>query len=160
METIKPINRKDIETLCDWHKEHVAINFPDSIYKRDLFKEKILADLNYPIFSLMVKLVNKKKMIGWLWLKKEFDIYKNIWYCDLHYIHIAPKYRGRNFGESLVKLTEKWAVKNSCKEIRLGTDANNQASIALYEKCGFVKKRILFEKKLCQPKRKHNISKK
>ena len=153
----KKISSADLATICDWHREHVKINFPDSKYKRDRFYallwngyQKMCNEKN----EILLKLVLHYDLIGFLWLKKIFDVYKDYYYCDLHYIQIASSYRGRGYGAMLMQKTEQWAKKNKIQEIRLGTNSENTAALNLYLNCGYKYSRIIMEKKICLPKRK------
>ena len=147
--SIKPIEEKDIETICDWHKEHIKINFPGSLYKRDLFKEKLIADFKVMGKGkkvMLSKYTNDNQMVGFLWLKIIFDPYKDCEFCDLHYIHIALTHRRQGIGKRLMRLADSWVKKNGVKEVRLGTHINNSRAIGLYKKCGYKIKRVLMEK--------------
>jgi ribosomal protein S18 acetylase RimI-like enzyme len=146
---MEKIKREDIETLCDWHKEHVTINFPDSKYIRSKFRNLLKDDFiemesGKPV--IMLKFMGVSKMIGFLWLKILNDPYKDK-YCDLHYIHLLPECRGKGLGKKLMDCADEWAKKHGVKEIRLGTAYDNAASINLYQECGYKIKRVLMEKK-------------
>lgn len=154
---IKRVVGGDLETLTDWHREHAAINFPDSKYKKRMFFEslrKALASMQREQKEVLLKVMVDDEMAGWLWLKIVFDIYKDYYYCDLHYIHLAPEYRGRGLGKKLMIRADEWAKKSKAKEIRLGTATSNEASINLYLKMGYKIKRYLMEKKICRQKKK------
>ena len=148
----KKIEFSDLDTLCEWHKEHCKINFPDSKYKRAPFYAKLWGNFQTMALddkiTILLKLCDKKKMIGFLWLKLEKDCFKDLFYCDLHYIQILPEYRGKGIGVKLMKKTQQWAKKQKCKEIRLGTAVTNKEALALYHKCGYKIKRVLMEKKI------------
>lgn len=147
---IRRVCRSDLITLADWHEEHVAINFPDSKFKRNLFLISLkdaLTAMKKGKKEVMFKIIRNREIAGWLWLKIIFDIFKDYHYCDLHYIHIAPKYRGQGLGRELMILADLWAQNHGAKEIRLGTAYDNEVSINLYQKCGYKIKRILMEKK-------------
>ena len=147
---LKPFDfEKDIKTVCEFHKDHVKINFPDSLYKKHLFKSQLEDESKRNDQGLLM--ISSQKFvenIGFLWLKIMYDPYKELFYGDLHYIHLVPKCRGLGIGNQLMKYAEDYFKKKGCEEIRLGTDANNGASISLYEKSGFVLKRVLYEKKI------------
>jgi GNAT superfamily N-acetyltransferase len=144
---IEKLTKKDVPLICDWHKEHVKINFPDSKYKRKLFEEKILEYLDKKD-CLMIKCIQNKEVLAWLWLIKVWDEFKDLYYCDLHYIHVNKIARGQGVGKSLMFYTDDWAKKNGCKEIRLGTSWENYRARKMYEYSGYIKKRILMEKKI------------
>ena len=137
--------RKNSKLVAIWHEDHVKINFPDSKYKKSIF-----------INSLKRKPKNEMSMVkvgdeyvGFLWLKRERDIFKELYFCNLKYIHVIPEYRSKGVGSYLMKEVDKYSKRNGCCEIRLGTSVSNKRAINLYKKCGFVIKRVLMEKKLC-----------
>jgi len=146
---LKPIEKKDIDTIVEWHREHVKINFPDSKYKKDLFKKILMADFKVVGKDIaLFKMVEEDKMVGFLWLRKVFDPYKDRNYCDLHYIHVAPWCRGKGIGSQLMNIVDVWCEKKKIKEIRLGTSNTNSAAYLLYINHGFEPRRILMEKHL------------
>lgn len=146
---IKKLTRADLSTICNWHKEHVRINFPDSKYKKTPFENKVKEYLvKDDQFKLMIKVVQDNKMAAWLWLIKVWDEFKDIYYCDLHYIHVHKSLRGQGVGKRLMRMTEDWAKENGMKEIRLGTNWDNRTARKIYDHAGFIKKRILMEKRI------------
>jgi len=152
------ISSADLATICDWHREHVKVNFPDSKYKRALFYAKLWG--NFQVMQLddrwtiLFKAMDKKRMVGFLWLKLERDRFKDLFYCDLHYIQVSPEYRNKGIGIKLMEKAQEWAKKQKCQEIRLGTNVHNKAAIGLYHKCGYKITRVLMEKKICLRKKK------
>src|SRR4030042_2251103 len=101
MYKLKKIEKSDFETIADWHKEHAAINFPDSKYKRDLFLVSLKKDYHLMMTEkdvILYKLVRVNEIVSFLWLKKIFEPYKDYFYCDLHYILIFHDYAGRGWG--------------------------------------------------------------
>lgn len=138
---------KDIDDVCRWHKDHVAINFPDSKYKRNLFADSVRIESTNTL-SEMIIITEGEYKIGFLWLKTMWDRFKDENYCDLHYIHLIPEYRGKGLGQKLLSHAEKWAKKHDCKEIRLGTAADNEAAVSAYTKAGYITKRVIMEKVL------------
>lgn len=147
---IRQVCKNDLEILADWHEEHAAINFPDSKFKRKIFLislREAFEAMKKGKKEVLLKIGADRKMIGWLWLKIVFDIFKDCHYCDLHYIHVAPEYRGKGIGKKLMMQADIWAQINGANEIRLGTAADNTTSINLYQKCGYKIKRVLMEKK-------------
>lgn len=147
---LKPfIFEDDIDTVLEFHKDHVMINFPDSMYKEDLFKKQVRTAYDEGKDELiMVKHPLTNESVGFLWFKRIYDPYKELNYGDLHYIHLVPKMRGRGIGKKLMVFAEEWFKEHNCKEIRLGTDEHNLSSRYLYQKCGFVVKRVIYEKKI------------
>lgn len=151
---VDPLTRKDVDIILNWHREHVKINFPDSKYKKELFRKILLTDLRAMERDIrkdisLLKMSEGKKIVGFLWLKKVFDPYKEKNYCDLHYIHVAPEYRGKGIGGQLMNIADVWCEKKKIKEIRLGTSVNNFGAYNLYKNHGFETKRLLMEKQ-CQ----------
>ena len=146
---LKPIEKKDIPVIVEWHREHVKINFPDSKYKKDLFQKIVMADFKIMGKDIaLLKMVDEDEMVGFLWLRKVFDPYKDRNYCDLHYIHVAPWCRGKGIGGQLMNIVDAWCQKKKIKEIRLGTSNTNSAAYLLYVNHGFEIKRVLMEKHL------------
>ena len=155
----RKLTKNDFNLICNWHKNHIKINFPDSQYKRQLFLDKVEYDMEADDAELFIlnascescQRCNKKcahrKDVGFLWLKILYDPYKEYDYCDLHYIHLAPEFRGKGYGKAMLKYADNWAKNKEAKEIRLGTSADNEKAIKIYEKAGYKLKRVLMEKK-------------
>lgn len=55
----------------------------------------------------------------------------------LQTIDVSPEFRGRGIGEKLVGLAEISAWSGSAETMSLHVDAENEAAIRLYEKCGY-----------------------
>ena len=144
--SLKLITNDDLDLICEWHKDHVKINFPDSKYKKKAFKDKLETHLQCDEDKMWLVWEDKKK-IGFLWLEILYDYYKDCKYCNLHYIHLIPEARGKGYGKWLLKKTDEWAKENGAKEIRLGTSASNEIAINAYKKSGYTIKRVLMEKK-------------
>ena len=138
---------KDIAIVCEFHKDHSAINFPDSNYVEDLFKETIKRDLLESPDGLFV-LEDNKNPIGFLNLVIRNDPYKNnIKWCDVRYVHLIPEYRGRGLYKLLMAKADEFAKIKGAVELRLGTHAENEQSIQAYLKSGYRIKRVIMEKK-------------
>ena len=141
---------RDIETLCEFHRDHVKINFPDSLYVDSLWPDQVRKEAATNRDGLLMVIDSASiAEIGFLWLKVQPDPFKSgLLWGDLHYIHLAPVARGRGLGEKLMQFIEEFFTKRGAKEIRLGTDARNAASRKLYDKLGYEVKRVIYEKKI------------
>lgn len=140
----------DIKDVVAWHKDHVAINFPDSKYKPELFKLKVELALSHPTANVdkMWTAWVKDEKIGWLWVAKKHDVYKELDYCEVRYIHLVEGNRGQGFGSQLLDKAEEQAKKWKCEEMRLGTAFDNRQAINFYVSYGYMVERVLMEKKL------------
>lgn len=56
---------------------------------------------------------------------------------------VDPKHRGKKIGTKLVEMVMEALEKVDIDEIVLETEINNEASLALYEKLGFVRSKLL-----------------
>ena len=138
---------KDIELLCEFNHDHAAINFPGSKPIDEEFKKTIKRDLaESPDGLLMVEIKGKKEPIGFLSLVIRNDIFKDIEYCDVRYVHLTPEYRGKGIGSIMMKKADIYAKEKGAKELRLGTHADNLPSIKLYEKIGYKTTRVIMTK--------------
>lgn len=52
-------------------------------------------------------------------------------------IAVAPGWRGRGLGTSLVRAAQHWAKERDCRYAAVATQRNNAAACALYERCGY-----------------------
>lgn len=142
---LKLLKQSDYQTIFDYHKEHILHNFPDSVYRQDLFKAQLDKTLTGPrVYLFFAK--EDRRVCGFLWLGIENDPYKvpRPWrYLDVHYIHVDPAFRAKGIGSQLMAFTLDFAKKHQCKEVRLGTNVNNIPAIHLYKKFGFEKYRVI-----------------
>jgi len=133
--------------LFAYHKNHITYNFPDSRFRKNLFKTQIERDAKNPNASFFFAREEKTdEIIGFLWLRLENDPYKDprpYRYLDLHYIHVDPAWRSKGVGSGLMKFVMEYAKKKKCKEIRLGTHAQNIHAQHLYGKFGFEPYRVI-----------------
>jgi len=149
--SLHTINKQDFSLIVKWHKDHAAINFPDSEYKPKLFLISLEEQFNRigeGEKAAMWIIKFQEQQIGFLWLKLIFDIYKDYHYCDLHYIHLILEFRGQGYGQVLLKIVDNWAKDNGAKEIRLGASFANKQAMRSYRNAGYKIKRVLMEKKL------------
>lgn len=152
---LEKVSRCDLEKVVKWHKEHVLINFPGSMYLPDAFRKIIYPAFDDGEHNRMIKIVLGSRMIAFYWIESKQDQYKMYdWYCELRYVHIAKRYRGKGLGTLIMASVEKDALLAGAHEIRLGTHASNDAALKLYEKSGFKISRVIMEKHICQPTKK------
>lgn len=52
-------------------------------------------------------------------------------------VAVAREHAGQGMGQSLVALAERWFISQGCVEVRVQTQANNFAAMALYTSCEF-----------------------
>lgn len=140
--------QKDYQTLFAYHKEHIKVNFPDSLYREDLFKAQLEHDLVNP-HALFFFAKDKGKIQAFLWLRIEQDPYKEpspYHYLDLHYIHVDTAQRSKGIGSQLMEKVITVAKEKNCREIRLGTHAQNVHAQNLYKKFGFTSYRVIMRR--------------
>lgn len=141
--------KKDMETICEFHKDHIRINFPGSMYKEKLFKKIVKNEYKKePDGFLIVVDPKTAESIGFLWLSTRYDPYRETKYGYIHYIHLIPEYRGKGIGAILMKKAESYFRKKGASFLQLGTYANNVASTKLFKKVGYEVKRLVMEKKI------------
>jgi len=148
---ITTLTRTDYQILFSYHKDHIAYNFPDSLYNEKLFHEQLEHDLENAHAYLFFARDEQDVIQGFLWLRVETDPYKApqpYRYVDLHYIHVDSQVRSKGIGSALMEFTHEFAAKKYCKEIRLGTHVQNTHAWNLYKKFGFEEYRIVMRKLL------------
>jgi len=141
--------KKDVQTICEFHKDHIQINFPDSRYKEKLFKKIVKNEYEKePEGFLIVVDPKTAKDIGFLWLNTRYDPYREMKYGYIHHIHLVPEFRGKGIGTILMKTAEDYFRKKGVNFLQLGTYANNSASVKLFKKVGYKVKRLVMEREL------------
>jgi len=145
----KFIYNKNIEKICDFHKEHIKINFPGSKFKKQIFKKQVKEAYKKEPKGMWVLTDKNGKIVGFLWLQTKMDVYKDTYYGDVHYVHVAPELRKQGLGKMLMKKTEEYFSKNKkITEYRLGTHVDNKAAYNLYKKFGYSPIRVMMIKKI------------
>jgi len=144
--SLQRLTQKSFDTVVKWHEDHVKINFPDSIYKPEMFLELLKKGMENKDGMWLVS--KGSQDIGFLWLKIIYDPYKDYNYCDVHYVHLIPEMRDKGYGKWLLNRAVWWALDHRAKEMRLGTSADNERAIKVYKKAGYIIKRVLMEKKI------------
>jgi ribosomal protein S18 acetylase RimI-like enzyme len=82
---------------------------------------------------------------GHLWLTAQKDFFTGQPKLYITTIAVADEYRGRGFGEMLMKHAIGHAQSRGYASIGLGVDATNSRAIGLYEKLGFETARLSME---------------
>ena len=57
--------------------------------------------------------------------------------CVLHTLVVSPRAAGKGYGRAFVEYYERWAVEHGLPELRIDTNARNEAARAMYRKLGF-----------------------
>ena len=56
---------------------------------------------------------------------------------DIGLLAVDGRFRGRGYGEMLVRNAQRWCIKNKCKVSRIITQGKNLPACKLYAKCGY-----------------------
>ena len=57
--------------------------------------------------------------------------------CIIELIAVSPPYQGKKIGQSLLSALESYAMKNSLKRVKVGTQVSNTSAIRFYSKMGY-----------------------
>ena len=107
---------------------------------KSIFSPEVMLDTNSPNRKPIYKnkqniktlLINNKPVGFICYYKKSF--YEGF----IHILSIFPQYRGNGYSEKLVKYAMKDLFKKGVLYISLVTRTNNNASVGLYKKLGFI----------------------
>lgn len=138
--------KNDLDVISDFHKEHVKINFPDQrgVFLNFFHENLKLASEQEP--EGMIVLEDGGKPIGFLWLFTFFNKYRESWIGQINYIHIDKKFRGKGYGDKLLKEAMKYFKNKGVKGVRASVMTANDASVKLFEKAGFKPKKMIMER--------------
>jgi ribosomal protein S18 acetylase RimI-like enzyme len=135
---------KDLELLWQWHKEHVAINFPTQKPDKNLF----FTDLNDPKSSgqkhIIVDISGNK--VGFIWFDMKQNPYEKCLEGSIRYIHIDENHRKKGIASAALKHAECIFKAAGVSFVTLGTNINNKPSNELYKQLRFKPVRILYRK--------------
>lgn len=144
---------KIIRATKQYLKEWVNLRFklwPKHV-KLGLRKEA-LRILNNPKEPVFLVLNEHEKPVGFA----EFTIRSYVDGCTskpvgfLDGIYISPEYRRKGLAEKLVRIGERWAAGQGCKEFGSDTEIDNVKSIAFHKAIGFriTDRQVVFIKKI------------
>jgi len=129
----------------------MKINFPKDFFDEDIFLETLKREWQEEpegMFVVQDTSSAPPRDVGFLWLNTKFSPHRKAKFGDVHYVHLIPEYRGRGVGRLLMQKADEYFGSKGVKTLRLGTAASYSASIKLYEKCGYQRTRVIFEKEL------------
>lgn len=136
-----------LEILCKFDEDSQQINFPNDKPNRSITIPRIRKEFaDEPEGMSVVK--SGEDVAGCLFLKTDWNPYRECAYGDVRNIYLTEKFRGRGNGTLLMRYADKYFREKKCKYVSLGTSAHNQAAIGLYEKSGFDVERVVMMKEL------------
>ena len=95
--------------------------------------------------ELIFVIDDDKEIIGYVALQFKNKVTKSIWIDE---IVIDNNYRNKGYGKMLVDKVYAYAKKNKCKRVELNCWCFNSNAIDFYDKLGFSKQRIVYEKEI------------
>lgn len=155
--------KKDRAALLEFHAQ--ANYASDSPSARRVsyacYRAKWLSTPQPAIFLRALKRsVKDKRTIANVWETQDRRVVAYVWvtftevpeydftFAEVRDIAVAPRYRRRGIGWTILRSVEDAARKKGANALRSETGAGNIASRGLHEKLGFKRHRILYEKGL------------
>lgn len=128
---IELLQKQDKEAVCSLLKQC----FPTTKVKDDINFEAI--DLTH---NIVIVAKQEKQVIGHIWIQKQYDIYKQVFYFYLMYICVDERYRRHGVATAMLKYVE--ALKETHHISYITFTSGNQRIEAqnLYRKLCYEKK--------------------
>lgn len=141
---IKDINEV-LPILWDFDNDHQKINFPKDSPNYEEFLKRIRKEFEEEPEGFFL-IYENGNIIGQLFLKTRYNIYRKQKYGEVRDIHLDQDNRGKGYGKKLLEFSDEYFKKKGCKYALAGVSALNEASNAVFEKSGYERTRIILEK--------------
>ena len=139
---IEYLREKDIKEVCALLRQC----FPNSQIKDDFDFQMI--DKKYDIV-LVAKI--EDRVVGHIWIQKQFDFYRQVDYFYLMYICVDPKYRRHGVATAMLTEVETWMEKEQVDYILFTSNRERKEALSLYRKLNYVEKgSFVFQKNRCK----------
>ena len=141
--TIRKMTKNEFEIFYQWSveqnvKELMAefhLSEEEAIQKTTAEVAQLLPDGLHTEHNDLLTIVAEEENAGFIWtVRDEFEGRKQSFVCD--FAIWEPK-RRRGYGAAALSLVEKHAADAGCQESVLFVSNENDAAIALYQKCGY-----------------------
>lgn len=136
---------RDFKDVLEWDKEMKQIDHRR--YLRERTRRTLQKEYRKEPEGLLILECNDQKA-GFLWLNTRYDIWKDDYYIYLHFVFIAPEFRGKGLGRVLMEKAEEYARSKGVGRLYLGTHGTNTKAHKLYEGAGFERVWVNYEKTL------------
>ncbi len=144
---LRDLKPEDINSLIEFHKKSISINFPGIRPAPKNFKNNLLKWFKKEPRGINV-LEKEGKVIGYMWLNTKYNSFRKKRFGLIRQLFIKEGYRGRGLAKQLVKFAEEYFKKRGANYMELKVTLINKAAISLYKKAGFKEKRVVMEKEL------------
>ena len=147
--TIRPLERRDVETVATFEREIALASFPeDPVTDLSFYAKKLNNNLGQP--GALVAELNGE-VVGWAWVAPRENFTTQERYCDFRSLYVAPA--GRSLGVAFVLMR---AVLDFCRANRLAkivgrTSARNETMRAVYRLYDFAEKHVVYEREVDLP---------
>ena len=136
---------QDLHDVLEWDKEMKRIDqrrYLRKKTKRALFKEYCTEP-----GGLFILEYDREKA-GFLWLNTRYDEWKDDFYIYLHFVFVAPQFRGMGFGKLLMEKADEYTRQKGIRRLYLGTHGMNTKAHQLYKNAGYALVWVNYEKRL------------
>lgn len=137
------INNGLLEVYIEGYRYHqngrpdIFINLSDDTLKEDLIK-------GFEEFEYLIAIENEK-VVGYLAYKIKVKHSKKL---HVDQLIVTEANRRKGIGKKLMDYAEQIANKKNCDRLELDCWTFNQNALNMYEKIGFDRQRIMYEKKI------------
>ncbi len=139
--------KHDLEIVCEFHKDHAKINFPEQKGAHiNVFKENLAAAYKTEPEGMFI-LEDDKVAIGFLWLYTFYNKYRDLWMGQINYVHVHKNYRKKGYGKKLLKKTQEYFKVKSVRDLRASVMAANSDAMNMFESEGFKPRKVILERR-------------
>lgn len=129
--TIELLQEQDKQAVCSLLQRC----FPNTKVQDDFDFQKIDSKHNIVIVAKI-----ENRVIGHIWIQKQYDFYKQVFYFYLMYICVEERYRHQGVASAMLKWVEVLKERQNIAYITFTSGNKRVAAQTLYRKLGYEKK--------------------
>lgn len=141
----RPFASKDLVQILEFKRKSAEVSFGRKEINIEPFKKKLLSEWKKNPDSMIV-LEDKGLIVGYIWVVIRKGILGKFGKIEHTFIH--ENYRRRGLATRLKKSAEKYLTGKGIKRVVSTVSLSNKPMIKLNENLGYVKKRVIMEKKI------------
>ena len=145
MTMIRDFREEDLGRIVSFKKESVKLNFPDSPFNEEMFRNILLKGIKANPESVKVAEVDGE-VAGYIWFKLVESAVGV--FGRLEHLFVDKRFRNSGIGKELMLAAEEYLRDKGLKKVKLSVTSTNETAISLYKKIGYAVKRHVMEKDL------------
>jgi RimJ/RimL family protein N-acetyltransferase len=143
---LRPLERKDVETVAAFEREIAKVSFPDDpITDLGFYAKKVGRLIGDPNVATFVA-EDRDGVIGWSYVSVRQNFITKEAYADYHSIYISESQRGSGVSRALVEAVFDFCRARKLDRVVFRTRATNERMKSVLARHGFEPAQIYYEK--------------